>query len=231
MKERPIIFNAPMVRAILAGAKTQTRRLVKPQPYADAMGNACWKGSNFGQSADKVPHFQSLASPLPSSKTGRVRCPYGQPGDRLWVRETWRIGSKWDAAKPSSLPPRAMTVEFEAGGYGCNGIGGEGWAFHDAPVRERPDWVGKLRPGMFMPRWASRITLEVTNVRVERLQDISVTDAIAEGVTETAKHLHGLSACLEHCYAYQDLWESINGPGSWDANPWVWVIEFRRVHP
>ena len=154
MKERPILFSAPMVRAILDGTKTQTRRVVKPQPYVDAVGNACWNGANFGQSADKVPHFQSLASPLPSSKTGRVRCPFGAPGDRLWVREAWRT-----VAEADPIPPRDMDEAFRL------------WFEVDAP--HQPG-AGKYRPPMFMPHWASRITLEITGVRVEQLQDISV---------------------------------------------------------
>lgn len=87
------------------------------------------------------------------------------------------------------------------------------------------------RPSIFMPRWASRILLEVTAVRVERLQDISVADAMAEGVVETKPHMRGLEPCREWVYAYEDLWLSIHGPNSWEQNPWVWVIEFKRVHP
>lgn len=206
MKERPILFSGPMVRALLDGSKTQTRRVVKPQPYIDEQGNFCWNGSNFGQDG-KGPHTQAIASPIPSSKTKRVHCPYGKPGDRLWVRETFAHIYR-DNATPDQR--RDGDVAYKADHQGL-----DEYAY------------GTWKSSIHMPRWASRITLEVTGVRVERLQGISEADAMAEGVAETAKYLQGLSACLEHCYAYEDLWESINGAGSWDANPWVWVVNFK----
>lgn len=198
MAERPILFSGAMVRAILAGTKTQTRRVVKPQPYVDAQGNACWNGSNFGQDG-RGPLLRSLASPVPSSRTKRVHCPYGAPGDRLWGRETW-------------CP---LTLGFA---YAADPI------WNGAPA-------GRWRPSIHMPRAASRITLEITGVRVERLQDISEADAMAEGCSlecmtptgdDSGSAIHGPGG-------YIALWESINGPGSWDANPWVWVVEFKRV--
>lgn len=218
MTERPIPFSGPMVRAILAGTKTQTRRVVKPvgddngfvlQDY----GRGWWPyRSDDGE------------SPMKGDRELPHRCPYGATGDRLWVREAWRVGTKWDSTKPSDLAPRRMTVEFEAGGYGCKGIDDSGWAFHDAPVLERPEWVGKLRPGMFMPRWASRLTLEVTEIRVERLQDISEADARAEG------YELGAPPCIDDPRRwYRYLWEQINGAGSWDANPWVWMVGFKKL--
>lgn len=194
MKERPILFNGPMVRALLDGSKTQTRRVVKPQP-------------------DWVNPDASVGNALTVAKIGkRVGmanriCSYGQPGSRLWVRETWAAPHAYD-----HLPPRMIPQDAR---------------IHYAATEDRGGLL--WRPSIHMPRWASRITLEVTGVRVERLQEISEADAMAEGVAETAKHLQGLSACLEHCYAYQDLWESINGPGSWDENPWVWVVEFKNI--
>jgi hypothetical protein len=195
MKERPILFSAPMVRALLSGTKTQTRRVVKPQPYADEQGNACWNGSNFGQDG-RGPLFRSLASPVPSSRTKRVHCPYGAPGDRLWVRETWC----------------SLTT---------------GFAYAADPIWSRAPGE-RWRPSIHMPRAASRITLEITGVRVERLQDISEPDAQAEGCAlecmtptgdDSGSAIHGPGG-------YRALWESINGPGSWEANPWVWVVEF-----
>jgi hypothetical protein len=212
MKERPILFGEPMVRALLDGSKTQTRRVVKPQPYVDPQGNFCWNGSNFGQDFNG-PHIQAIASPLPSSRTGRVLCPYGKPGDRLWVREAWRVIDVADCFAPREITA-ASRIWYEA----------------DAP--HQPGF-GKYRPSMFIPRWASRITLEITEVRVERLQDISEADALAEGIVQLAegfglsdgRHFHA----TDPRQSYLSLWESINGPSSVEANPWVWVIKFRKL--
>ena len=205
MKERPILFSAPMVRAILAGTKTQTRRVVKPVGDDDSFvlqdyGDGWWPyRSDDGESPMKgdneIPHA----------------CPYGQPGDRLWVRETWRVcgGREYEYQQDRSQVMYRATHQED--GFPL------AW--------ESYVW----RPSIFMPRWASRITLKVTGVRVERLQDISIADAMAEGVVETNANLRGLEPCMEWRYAYEDLWRQINGPDSWDANPWVWVIEFRKT--
>jgi hypothetical protein len=207
MKVRPMLFSAPMVRALLDGSKTQTRRVVKPQPYIDAQGNACWNGSNFGQDS-RGPLIKALASPLPSSKTKRVHCPYGAPGDRLWVRETWALDDEDNA-----LMYRADL-----------GFGGDA----DDWERNRLDGAPRFRwkPSIHMPRTASRITLEITGVRVERLQDISERDAMAEGV-KNSLHLPGGNFAREN---FEHLWWSINGEGSWETNPWVWVVEFKKVN-
>jgi hypothetical protein len=215
MKERPIPFSAPMVRAILDGTKRQTRRVVKPQPLMVTDKTlAPWVGPPG-------------ALKLGLEALGRG-CPYGQPGDRLWVREAFRLvrtvpgGADGDKIAPSKYLD--STRRFEADGA---------VSYPDAGMRV----FGKLRPGMFMPRWASRITLEVTGVRVERLQDISEADAMAEGCTRNHNNYYwggphkagGLKQMANAKQAYQDLWESINSPGSWDANPWVWVVEFKRL--
>lgn len=201
MKERPIPFSAPMVSAILTSNKTQTRRLVKPQPVILAGELLRWKD-------DALTDDQMAA-----------RCPYGQPGDRLWVREAWRAMAEHDVRKPSDLWP-GMPIVYEASRH------------PDTPF-------GKLRPGMFMPRWASRVSLEITGVRVERLQEISAGDAWAEGipgvpppgvyverVDEFVRWSDGVMRDNPKT-AYRELWESINGSGSWDENPWVWVVEFK----
>ena len=193
MKERPILFSAPMVRALLDGSKTQTRRVVKPTPeWIGQSGVLSYRG-RVG-----LPH---------------ALCPYGQPGDRLWVRETW-------------------ARDDEDGGlcYRAD-IGKVGDA--DDWERNRLDGVPRFRwrPSMHMPRAASRISLEITEVRVERLQDISEDDALAEGCSSTAI-VHEDGEDYTGHYAseeYQDLWESINGPGSWDTNPWVWAVSFKRL--
>lgn len=202
MKERPILFSALAVRAILAGAKTQTRRVVRPQPEPDEeMRTLALK--------DGVPYMW-LAKPVGETIARERRqaqtCPYGEPGDRLWVRETW---------KPHPDPANNHQTAYAATDKGC--------------------WPSlRWRPSIHMPRWASRIDLEVTGVRVERLQNISEADAAAEGVQQAPQPMATMYSAQEvlrtrYRQGFADLWESIHGPGSWDANPWVWVVEFRRI--
>lgn len=204
MKERPIPFGAPMVRALLAGTKKQTRRVVKLR-----------NGQYMPPSKRKDPNAWMQMLRL---------CPYGQPGDRLWVREHWRTYASLDDIPPRAIAPGAG-VQYEASG--SNVIGAE--SLHG---------MGKFRPGMFMPRWASRILLEITAVRVERLQDISEADARAEGIAafdvafagdKRRDPLTQQHPTVRFADAFCDLWQSINGEQSWHENPWVWVIEFERV--
>ncbi|PZE12736.1 hypothetical protein DMX10_13985 [Pseudomonas sp. 57B-090624] len=219
-KDRPIIFSGPMVRAILEGRKTVTRRVIKPQPYIDTSGNFCWNGSNYGQN-ENGPRSAALASPIPCSKTKRVACPYGKPGDRLWVRETHFINDFRGANVPEDDRAEAEIV-YRADPLPC-------WEGEESEI----PW----RPSIHMPRWASRILLEITDVRVERLQAISEEQALAEGVKGEPCD-HARQACTDiGCWgdtakgAFGFLWESINGTGSWHANPWVWAISFRRIQP
>lgn len=213
VKERPILMSAPMVRAILANTKTQTRRVVK------------WRGLepglNLGFSGLRVECLGSnwvLTIPTRTSWENRsspMLCPYGHPGDRggnhLWVRETWAAPHAFD-----HLPPRLIPA---------------GARFH---YRATEDAGGlRWRPSIFMPRWASRILLEVTEVHVERLQSISEADAKAEGAPD---YEEGIDAppldktCVwSYRSSYLRVWETINGPESWDANPWVWAVSFRNV--
>jgi len=195
MREKPIPFSAPMVRAILSGTKTQTRRVVKPRKDRDL-------GCDLAAC--------ELAGEV---NGGEYRNASYTPGDRLWVREAWRVFAAFNKKPPRDIT-RNELVWYEA----------------QDEVPFHPTAFGRLRPSMFMPRWASRITLEVTGVRVERLQAISVSDAIAEGVNVHVDH-HGKprDSIYSPVQAYRDLWEQINGPGSWGANPWVWVVEFRRL--
>lgn len=196
MKERPILFKAPMVRAILDGSKTQTRRVVKQdrEGLLDCKPTPAWDA--FWQC---------------------VACPYGKPGDRLWVRETWSADAWFDGNAPNDIPDSAY-IAYVSGRHAV------AW----------PAAMGKVRASIHMPRWASRILLEVTDVRVERLQDISEADARAEGVKVDGNG-HAVRDEVVNVggarTAFAELWESINGPDSWAANPWVWVIEFRRVEP
>lgn len=207
-KERPILFSGAMVRAILSGAKTQTRRIVKPQPQmVTDTSIEPWRGV--------ATDLQRL---LDASGRG---CPYGQPGDRLYVRESFNLGRPllncegvaddeelWIGRLPKDDPRKQPFMSAWRVGYAADGC------------------EGKMRPSIHMPRWASRLTLEITGARVERLQAISEADAVAEGVTAGGSSM-GIQFTATQNFAA--LWESINGHGSWEANPWVWVVEFRRI--
>jgi len=194
MRERPILFSAPMVRAILAGAKTQTRRLVKPNPHKVDGG---------------VPFADAPAWAHAEPGSAVMRCPYGVRGDRLYAREAWAAPHAYD-----HLPPRLIPQDAR---------------IHYAANEDRGGLL--WRPGIHMPRWASRITLEVTGVRVEELQEISYEDAKAEGAEfwRNDGTLTELPPCSAHRYEFEDLWTSIHGADSWNANPWVWVVSFQRL--
>ncbi|MEV1669113.1 hypothetical protein ABZQ64_02195 [Pseudomonas aeruginosa] len=219
MKERPILFTGPMVRAILEGRKTVTRRVMKPQP------------DFLGSMVDPNTPFKTLDAGLHA----RITCPYGEPGDRLWVREAWHVGKPHDKTAPADiLAPllaegRGITVLYTAGGWQSVGPAGREEPIYpdDQPL---PDWAGKGRPSIHMPRWASRILLELTAVRVERLQDISEEQARAEGYPAERECETGGSG-LDAWLWFRSLWGEINGPEAFTANPWVWVIEFKRVTP
>ncbi len=226
MKERPILFSAPMVRAILVGRKTQTRRVVKlVDTLPDGRGLKAIKKPASLTCLPLVdgkfqysPYGGAPYEPYPSVSEF---CPYGERGDRLWVRE-----NGWER------PDRTRKQMRE---------GADTWApyYYDADgicVADIDGFGFKRRPSIHMPRWASRITLEITAVRVERLQDISEEDAEAEGVYEyigepqvecDGQVLHFPDASFVR--GYLSVWQSIYGSGSWDANPWVWVLEFRKV--
>ncbi len=213
MTERPIIFSGDMVRAILDGTKTQTRRVVKPEP------------TDYGLEWIETPEgFAAWVDWGLTLDEGQQRlCPYGVTGDRLWVRETW--GAVWPDVDRDYVPLEECNIEYRADlPPGCTDYPGQ-WPAEEA--RGDPD-APKWRPSIHMPRWASRIMLEITGVHVERVQDISFDDAIAEGVCVDA---HGMRSECRNWFCA--LWNSINAKRGygWDANPWVWVIEFRRVSP
>ena len=212
MKERPILYSAPMVRAILAGKKTMTRRVIKPQPI--------WVADPH------VPFRTNDADP-----DGIIPCPYGKPEDRLWVREAFRFAASLDRHSPKNVGIKCLDAGYKTPWaptqYEADGARKGSWdGFNTPPVITTP---GKLRPSMFMPRWASRITLEITGVRVERLNDISEEDARAEGCSGGHDSIpdYPYSATPNEHFLW--IWESINGAGSWNSNPWVWVVEFKRV--
>lgn len=220
MTTRPILFSAPMVRANLrpVDPKTQTRRginkilgigKVTEFGRSDTPGYD-WTFRGRQMRWNDLTHAELLA-----------RCPYGQPGDRLWVRETWAVPSSGPSSELG--PDDADEVAYAASSY------------HGDLSNPAIRW----RPSIHMPRWASRLTLKVTDVRVQRLQEISEEDAKAEGVTfdgtwwSGGNHrIKGTPKCLPNPRdAYADLWTSINGPDSWDANPWCWCISFKRIKP
>jgi hypothetical protein len=242
VKALPIPFTASMVRALLDGRKGQTRRLVK-LPHMNPLG--AWEPSTVGGGGshlkDGTPYAERPC--LWHTRAGdALVCPYGRVGDLLWVRESWRVGKRWDATPPRDLPARKMTVMFAAGGS-VGGTGEGRYELDESYPDTLPDWAGKLRPGMFIPRWASRLTLRITDVRVERLQNISEADAIAEGIEPSAdawksysvipsglrKGKPNLVSAIPNrspVASYSELWEAINGTGSWANNPWVWAVGF-----
>lgn len=214
-KERPILFSAPMVCAILDGSKTQTRRVMKPQPTVSESGWFSWDGHAPGS-----PYGAYAANHIDRDSINIFVggcCPYGKPGDRLWVRETF---CEWD----------------------------DGFVYA-ATCSDQERSVSKFKPSIHMPRRASRINLEITVVRVERLNDISEKDAIAEGIEDIGnvitcwkdyqadgafRDANGMQkggiATMHPIDSFKSLWEFINGAGSWDANPWVWVVEFKPIN-
>lgn len=206
-----------MVAALLAGTKTQTRRAVKLRAEVDEDG---------ADASDFVQRGVVRRPALYGSHA--VPCPYGSPGDRLWVRET------------SIISPKRWTADWALFSKECRRSDDDNdmrvvQYLATSPDREAADGYGlKATPSIFMPRWASRITLDVTGVRVERLNAITEADAIAEGIERSPggpwrSYDREGGCCYLAAESYGSLWESINGPGSWAANPWVWVIEFRRV--
>lgn len=204
MKERPILFSGPMVQAILEGRKTQTRRIIKNQNLVGAPSH----GFNAYEVEDIDGHrFWGF-----SSDDEDWECPFGQPGDRLWVRETW--------AHDGAIDDVRAGIEDIMGPSICLG------PYYGADYQE--DIGLRWKPSIHMPRWASRITLEIVSVRVERLQEISEEDAIAEGVNLGGSSMGHKFTAKEH---FEGLWQSIytKEGQTWNDHPWVWVVEFKRI--
>lgn len=192
-KERPILFSAEMVRAILEGRKTMTRRALKWQPLDIIPCPRYQIELDNGDIKSCVVAWVALTTTEPEPHGKMIRCRYGQPGDRLWVRETFSYTGDGDTITNQIL-------------YRSDG----------EQIDRDPIW----RPSIHMPRWASRITLEIVNVKVERLQDISEADAQKEGMSFIGSRA-----------MFAKLWDSINAKRgySWESNPWIWAIEFKRV--
>ncbi len=207
MKERPILFNSPMVRAILEGRKTQTRRVMKDR-FLDVNAIVDGPCEGFRCMEDDRAVFD-LQQTVDSSWPYPIRCPYGKPGDRLWVRETWFCEGR-------EQPGQGLHYRANASDADEAWFKEEGW---------------KWKPSIFMPRWASRIDLEVSGVRVERVQEITRDDAMAEGIEQ---HVAGGGHEYDNRTSVQNfavLWDSINAKRGfgWESNPWVWVMEFRVI--
>lgn len=244
MAERPILFSAEMVRAILDGRKTQTRRVIKPQPtghHWEMLPGYQIKHTEAvmanGKVAVKFRHTIPQ-NPSPDFNNAWIPCPYGAPGDLLWVRETcwaestfygdgvrYAADHAWRIIKNTQQASEAWCKLAQYGG--------------DDALDNQTN-IGRRAPSIHMPRWASRITLRITDVRVERLQDISEDDAQAEGVTPATEpptaaaliRAVGRGAWfMPHSSAFANLWNHINGPDAWEANPWVWALSFERVTP
>ena len=220
-KERPILFSGPMVRAILDGRKAVTRRIIKPQPPGECEILPC--------------HFSESGWSLSNVKGGcdckAVPCPYGVPYDRLWVRESHAIPSYGDMKILGSLAQYQSVLYRADVGNQVMELGGN-WTLHDSDC--------KWRPSIHMPRWACRIVLEINSVRAERLHEITDEDAIQEGMHEfklttgsvfgfDPRGTPGPDLCDTAVGAFEALWKKINGAASWNGNPWVWRVEFKRV--
>lgn len=245
--ERPILFSAPMVRAILAGTKTQTRRVVKNVPDG-AVSAGVITSSTHSDSEGEWWWLDAMDLMEAGTVGTPFRCPYGQPGDRLYVRETFALECSVEG-RDQPLPysdgrpvryapeddwegvhPGWLTAHYRATDPAPNLTCDLGSCAQCRDHDMGPHW----RPSIHMPRWASRIDLEISSVRVERLNAINEVDAIVEGSREWAAEqdtpVRDIPAGETHLM-YRQLWESINGAGSWDADPWVWVVQFKRVDP
>lgn len=239
MKERPILMKGAMVRATLEDRKTHTRRIIKPQleglehfkrfvfekhPFSPSsfVGTPA-EGRVSGTERMGWVGEDAWGNAIAAEEADWISCPYGVPGDRLWVKETFTL-AEWygDHYEPAGNPERRQTLKV----------------LYRATEDETLDDIREMtwKPSIFMPRWASRITLEIEAVRVERLIEITADDCIAEGIYQQGGQwiIDGSETGLGWMQpegAYRELWESINGARSWDLNPWVWVIQFRRITP
>jgi hypothetical protein len=210
---RPVLFSGPMVRALLEGRKAQTRRTIKGVPSWQHYGKDImdWSLSGIHQYDDELAGtdkwFLDVQTDVDDHSREIIKCPYGQPGDVLWVRETVALGENDKREK--------IVIGYSADVTGRN--------LHWDKT-EAPRWT----PSIHMSRWASRLTLEITEVRVQRLHDISEEDALAEGIEP--RYWLGQSTPLLAVASFRGSWESVNGPESWAQNPWTWALTFKVHH-
>lgn len=241
VKERPIIFSGEMVKAILDGKKTMTRRAVKTQPRdecTEIATSACFGHVEY-RSTSEDRQTQSILA--------KIKCPYGKIGDRLWVRETWIQGYDDPLIESEGDDENAVSIIYKADGKEeyrtCSAETAENWGDFSADS----EMVGFKSP-IHMPRWASRILLEITDIRVERLNDISEADALKEGIrnynfemedspdtyvgyTHLQKDDGKSTLYKTPAIAFERLWDTLNAKkgNPWSSNPWVWVVEFKVV--
>lgn len=210
-RERPILFSGPMVRAIFEGRKTQTRRIIRHPRGRDTIP------PHLRYMLTRDGHALLSGPDYPDGDDDEVKCPYGQVGDRLWVRETWCLADPDYGRYPGDGRPSRPD------GRWC------WYAATEPEVEPTGDQPGRSpwRPSIYMPRWASRITLEVTGVRVQQLQQITAADARAEGCKTLG--VDPYDSVMRTRKNFRDLWDEINGPGSWARDPWVWVVEFSKA--
>ena len=223
MTERPILFSSPMVRAILEGRKSQTRRVVKPQPPEDC--GTIFHASGESQLGNDWKFQRKSVDGVVHESTPWYKCPYGKPGDRLWVRETHYRYGQW--LKNGLTPTGKQKWKFKP-------LSNEIHYFTDeAPENVRPNSYRKeawyKRPSIFLPKDYHRITLEITDIRVERVQEISIIDCFAEGIPANEETNPKPRDGRLIKPLFRALWDSINSKPiySWDDNPWVWVVEFK----
>lgn len=220
MRERPILFSTEMVQAILDGRKTQTRRVLKNAKLDLFIDDITWGYTAFTPQR----HISVRGKWVDQNKDDRygesfIKCPYGKVGDRLWVREAWcKVTDPFAISEGIGYK---ADMDFVMDAKGRFKDGDTVWNF------EKPE-AWKFKPSIHMPRWASRITLEITNIRVERIHDISIEDIIAEGCSTTLREGY---ACEDLREQFSILWDSINAKRGfgWSENPWVWVIKFQKI--
>lgn len=223
MRERPILFSGPMVCAILEGRKTQTRRVMKHQPPEDVspITVSRYNPTIIDRHGDEAPGAEIFGAFSDDGEWG-CKSPFGEPGDRLWVRETCRaveLESGLDGVRyPADGAFRAIEDSSDAAGRWI-----ELYAYRSQ--------TGASVPAIHMPRWASRVTLEITGVRAERLQTIQWDEAIAEGIPDPRRAARRVDPVEGTVAQFRQLWDGLNaarGHG-WEMNPWVWVVEFKRL--
>ncbi len=246
IKERPILMTGPMVTATLADLKSQTRRVVKPQPTTPVRYDGPAHDGGDGPDDDDGPSNTHYWERIDTDKAKEKQytedyrafdCPYGRVGDRLWVREShWQFGQWFPAEASGGAKKRKKRWAIYAKLPACIRYGEK----KPTSTRESsPDCFWRRVPGIHMPRWASGLTLEITGIRVEKLKEITEIDAIAEGsppgaieCSPTILHPQRIETPIKYVWGFERVWDRINGakPGfTWKDNPWVWVLKFRRI--